>query len=138
MKAMITVKGTQTVEGDSNVTELTSEGTFKIENGYPVMTYDESDMTGAKVSAKLSMLDDNAFEFERRGDISTKMIIEKGVRHNCSYSTPYGDLTMGICGKSLEKDITENGGRIKMSYTIDLNSALLSENEIEITIKPLE
>lgn len=138
MNVMITVKGTQTVEGESNVTELTSEGTLEIINGLPVMTYDESDMTGEKVKAKLSMLSDTAFEFERIGAFSTKMLIEKGVRHNCSYSTPYGEMMLGIVGRSLDNKMTESGGKVGLTYTIDVNSALLSENEIEITVKTTE
>lgn len=138
MNVMITVKGTQTVEGESNVTELTSEGTLEIINGLPVMTYDESNMTGEKVKAKLSMLSDTAFEFERIGAFSTKMLIEKGVRHNCSYSTPYGEMMLGIVGRSLDNKMTESGGKVGLTYTIDVNSALLSENEIEITVKTTE
>ena len=138
MKAIINVKGTQIVEGDENVTEITSEGTFEIKDGYPIMTYIESDADGAKVTAKLSVLSDSSFVFERKGDISTKMVIEVGSRHNCAYSTPYGELMLGICGKSLENKANEGGGYIKLSYSIDINSSLISENEIEINIKPIE
>lgn len=137
MKAIINVKGTQIVEGDENITEITSEGTFEIKDGYPVIRYTESDSDGSRVMAKLSVLDEKSFVFERRGDISTKMVIEVGTRHNCAYSTPYGELMLGICGKTLVNEIDNDGGYLKLSYTIDINSSLMSENEIEINIKPV-
>ena len=65
------------------------------------------------------------------------MVIEVGTRHNCAYSTPYGELMLGICGKTLVNEIDNDGGYLKLSYTIDINSSLMSENEIEINIKPV-
>lgn len=136
-EVLVSVKGTQIVNGEENVTEITGEGCLEIKNGRLVITYDEDALIGGNVKAKLSVLNSNTLVLDRSGDISTRMIIEKGVRHNCNYNTPYGAFTMGFFGTSMENTMTEQGGVISMCYTVDRNSTLLSENKIEITVKRL-
>ncbi len=63
------------------------------------------------------------------------MVIEKGVRNNCFYMTPMGELSLGIFGEKVKTNLTENGGSISMNYTIDANSQLLSRNKVNISIK---
>lgn len=132
--AIINIKGTQYLDGDGNVTEWTGEGTYSIFMGQPVMFYDEGAMLGGNVKAKLTV-GKNGIMLERNGDISTRMTIESGKRHNCRYNTMHGDIMLGVYGKDFTSDFSDKGGKLSMKYTLDLNSGLLSENKIEITVK---
>ena len=70
----------------------------------------------------------------RTGKYNTEMVIEKERRHLCCYTTPYGELMMGIYANLISNEIGENGGTLKFSYTIDFNNTPASENELEITV----
>ena len=44
-------------------------------------------------------------------------------------------MTVGVFGEEIENTLTENGGKLFMKYSLDINSGLISENEIEISVK---
>ena len=72
---------------------------------------------------------------QRSGAYNSRMVIEKGVRNNCFYMTPMGELSLGVFGEKVKSQLTENGGNIIMNYTIDTNLQLLSRNKVNISIK---
>lgn len=137
---IIDIKGKQKYAGSNewDVTEFSTEGIFeKTENGCRI-AYDESDMIGAEnVKSEIVLEDGIKAEISRTGPVSTRMTVEKGKRHSCFYSTPQGDFTIGIFGESVTTRFKELKGEIYLSYTIDVNSSLVSENKMEIKIKEL-
>ena len=74
----------------------------------------------------------------RTGKYNTEMVIEKDRRHTCFYRTPYGELIMGIFAKKISNEMTENGGILNFSYTIDFNNTPASENELVVSVSPKE
>ena len=72
---------------------------------------------------------------QRTGDISSRMEITAGERKSCFYSTPVGDICIGIYGENIELDLKENGGNINLVYTIDSDLKLISRNRVKITVK---
>lgn len=138
---VISIKGKQKYAGSNewDVTEFTTEGLLEaVEKGYKI-SYDESDMIGAEnVKTEILVLNGILAEVARQGPVSSRMTIEKGKRHSCFYSTPEGDFTIGIFGESVNTRIGEKKGEIYLSYTIDVNSSLISENKMEIKIKGIK
>ena len=47
------------------------------------------------------------------------MVIEKGVRNNCFYTTPHGELSLGIFGEKVFYDLNQNGGNINAEIFVD-------------------
>ncbi len=140
MKAvLIEIKGTQQyVEQDSDVTTFTTVGTLSAKDGVYTLSYDESEMIGAKgVKTELTIEDGTKMTLARTGGMESRMTVEKGRRHNCLYNTPHGDFVIGIYGDAIKVDMNGDGGSIYMSYTIDVNSGLLSKNIMEIKVKEI-
>lgn len=135
---IINIKGKQKYADskDWDITEFTTEGILEQTLGGYRIVYDESEMIGAKdVKSEILIEDSTKAVISRSGDISSRMTIEKSKRHSCFYSTPEGDFTIGIFGETVRTDIKGIKGEIYMSYTIDVNSSLISENKMEIKIK---
>ena len=44
----------------------------------------------------------------------------------------------GIFGEKIENNLTEQGGKLYMSYTIDSNLQLVSRNVVEINVREVE
>jgi hypothetical protein len=42
---------------------------------------------------------------------------------------------MGIFGENVREDLSQSGGSLFMSYTIDVNYGMLSRNQVEIKVK---
>ncbi len=138
---LLDIKGKQKY-ADSNewdVTEFSTEGVFELTESGCRISYDESALIGAEnVSSRIIIEDGIRAEIMRTGPITTTMTVEKGKRHTCFYSTPEGDFSIGIFGEAVNTRLKGLKGEIYMSYTIDVNSSLISENKMLIKIGELK
>ncbi len=139
-EVLIEIKGTQQYfEEDCDVTTFTTNGTMSVEKGIYTLCYDESEMIGAKgVKTELTIENSQKMTLARHGGMESRMVVEKGRRHSCLYNTPQGDFVIGIYGEALMAELNESGGKIYMSYTLDVNSGLLSKNIMEIKVKEIK
>ena len=135
-KVLVKVKGTQGVDGEKAVIELTTEGTLREFEGDYIITYSEDPTeSGNKTKTQLTIQKDGTVLLDRRGDLNSRLVITEGERNSCLYAIPQGSLTLGIYGKEVKSDMTASGGTVKMVYSIDMNLELLSENEVEIFVE---
>ncbi len=136
-EVLITIKGKSYTEGKgADVTELCAVGRLNKGKDVVSVTYDDSMGVGVKgVKATLKAFDSGMVTIERTGILEHKLMVEKDKRHLCLYTTPYGNMTVGVFGEEIKNRLTEQGGSIYMKYSIDINSGLISENEIEINVK---
>lgn len=134
---IIDIKGTQTVNGEDDVIELTTVGKMNKIGKKTYLRYDDSASTGVDgVSCTIKVdNDDGSVVMQRAGALNSRMYIKKGQRHICHYETSQGTLTMGIFGENVETSLGDFGGSIRMSYTIDVNYGMLSRNEVEIKVR---
>ncbi len=135
-KVLIKIKGTQGLDGDTDIVEFSTEGTLRSFNGDYILTYSEEDtIAGKKTKTQLTVQNNNTVVLDRRGELTSRFVITKGERNSCLYSIPQGSLTLGIYGKDVTANLNECGGTLKMSYSIDANLQPLSENTVEITVQ---
>ncbi len=136
---LINIKGTQGIENDTDTIELTTVGRFGYsESGY-MMAYDEGELLGVKgVKTVLRVKNDGTVVLRRYGKLKSRLTVQKGIRNTCFYSTPQGDIIIGIFGESVNNELSESGGSFSMSYTIDSNLRLISRNVVEISVKEVE
>ena len=134
---IIDIKGTQEVDGESDVVEVTTVGKMNVIAGKTYLKYDDSAATGVKGVSCVIKIDpeDDSVVMSRSGALNLRMYIKRGQRHICHYETGQGTLTMGIFGEMIKNGINADGGELFMSYTLDANCQLLSRNKVEITVK---
>ena len=134
-KVSITIDSTQIVDGESDKTELFTVGTLEAdEDGYR-LCYDESEATGFEGSSVTVKLMPDSVTVMRTGKAVSTLIIERGKKHHCHYGTEFGDFLIGVNTDEIKNDLTENGGEVYLKYTLDINSSLMSENEMRINVK---
>ena len=127
----------QTVDSDTDQIEFTTDARYGFKDGSYFVSYDESrllDVDG-EVKTTLFVKPDNSIVFQRKGAYNSRMVIEKGIRNNCFYQTPHGELSLGIFGEKVFSKLDNNGGKISMKYTIDTGSQMLSRNKVNISIR---
>ena len=134
--ALINIKGIQGLDGETDTIEFMTDGRFGIEYGKYYISYDESRMldTGDEVKTHIYIKSEDSVVLQRTGTIKSKILIEKGKRNNCFYSTPHGDIVIGVYGETIEHNLTDKGGEIKLIYTIDSDLRLISRNEVNISV----
>ncbi|MBR7132687.1 MAG: DUF1934 domain-containing protein [Clostridia bacterium] len=137
---LIEIKGTQGIDGDFDTIEFVTDGRFGIKNGRYYITYDEGAMfdTGDKVKTAIYIKSEDSVVLQRTGTVTSRMLVEKGKRNSCFYNTPVGEMVIGIFGESIENNLNDFGGEIKLKYTIDSDLRLISRNEVNINIREVE
>jgi len=132
--AIIKITDRHIQDGEEYSCELTTSGEFELTEKGCTVVYTETDEELTNCVTTLDVEGSKRISMTRAGKYNTEMIIEKDRRHTCYYSTPYGELAMGVYAKSIVNEIGENGGSLKFSYTIDFNNAPASENELCVTV----
>ena len=133
---MISIVGKQQVDGETGGIRIDTLGSYvkKGDHWYiAYKEYDEDDPNRYQTSIlkiesgeKVTLMRDNS---------ATRLILEKGKRHLCQYDTGYGSLMVGVFTSSFESTLNEQGGSLRVRYTLDINSSLSSNNEISIIVK---
>jgi uncharacterized beta-barrel protein YwiB (DUF1934 family) len=134
---IIEIKTEQSLDGQSDSIEFSTDGRFGIKDGSYFLSYDESgllDIEG-EIKTTLYVKPDNTVVLQRKGSYNSKMIIEKGVRTNCFYSTPVGNILLSIFGEKVLSNLNENGGNIALTYLIDDDAKLISRNKVNISVR---
>ncbi len=134
---LIDIKGTQNVDGEDDVVSLTTVGKLNVIGGKTYLKYDDCTSGDGETISCLIKVDpkDESVIMQRSGAYSSRMYIKKSQRHTCHYETAAGTLTMGIFGENIKNELGENGGKLFLSYTIDVNFGMLSRNSVEISVK---
>ncbi len=136
---LITIKGVQTIDGEQDTVELTTTGSFYRKNETYYITYQETEPStfeGQRTTLKLEK--GRRISMIRHGGADSSLVVEEGVRHQCCYDTGYGAMLIGVSGRSIENDISDNGGSFHFQYSLDINTALTSVNDVYVTVKTYE
>lgn len=136
IKAIVKIVDRHIQDGEEISCELTTSGEFEVTESGCKIVYNETDEELANCVTTLDVEASDKISMTRSGKYNTEIIIEKERRHSCYYATPYGELLMGIYAKKIENKVTENGGTLDFSYTIDFNNVTASENELSVTVTP--
>lgn len=132
---LINLTSINTIDNEPTRTDLTTTGIFKTIDGGYQLRYEESEVTGFKGSTTyLSVFGSSLVNLRRIGTAPSDLTLEKGKKHHCHYGTPYGEFIMGIYTHGIVNNVDENGGELYFKYTVDINSSLVSDNEIYIKI----
>lgn len=135
-KVLVKVKGTQGVDGENAVIELSTEGTLREFEGDYIITYSDGPTeSDTQTKTQLTIQKSGTVILDRRGDLNSRLVITEGERNNCLYAIPQGSMTLGIYGKQVKSNMTASGGTVKMVYSIDMNLQPLSDNEVEIFVE---
>ena len=134
---LITVTGTQTVDGESDSIEVITSGDYvRDDNGDITVTYPEFSEENPTTRTDTAVtLRGKILTIERRGEMSSRLMLEKGKRHQCLYETPMGQMLIGIYTDSIKVIASDSGCDIRASYQLDFNQHVVSNNEFHITIK---
>ncbi len=134
---LITINGTMEQNGQSDSVQLMTRGSFVKRNDHFFISYNETEATGYKGcvttvkvegTRKVSML--------RFGPAPSQLVIEKGCRHVCHYDTGAGALSLGVSADEIHAALSEHGGKVKLSYMLDVDASTLSKNIVDITVRP--
>ena len=97
---VITVRGLQAeVDADAPI-EVISAGTYMRKEKTHYLSYEEADENGNITNNRIKITE-NAIEMVKKGAVATQMMFLLGEKQYACYTTPFGDLTLGITTKAI-------------------------------------
>lgn len=133
---MIKIVGTQLVDGEEDVVEVTTEANVCTNGQDYYIVYNESQSTGfegCKTFIKYEPADGRV-TLSRIGKTASQLVVAQGERHQCNYETGYGSLTIGVFGHDIKSTLKENKGKISFFYDLDVDASVISSNGVSIEI----
>ncbi len=135
MHAIISIVGTQKVDGQTDTVELTTEGTLtRTADGWDIH-YEESEATGMEGTATTVHVTEDKVTLRRPATTASFLVLEKHRRHHSNSNTPYGAIDLGTYATALEHDLSSVGGELYFAYTLGFNGSVNSEHTVHITIR---
>ena len=134
--AMISIKGIYNVDGSPDTVELLTCGRFYRRNNSYWLSYDESETTGFEGHKTTLHIEKDKVTMRRSGLSESQLVVQSGIRHQCLYDTGFGAITVGVNGRAVKSTLDDNGGVVDFSYSMDINTALTSENRVIIKVTP--
>ena len=133
----ISLTSIQWQDGEKTQTELVTKARQSQLNGCDIIAYDDTEATGFEGSSTCVKVWDNGASITRFGRHKSCLMIEKGITNLCNYDTPAGSLVLDINGVEVTNNLSEKGGDINLSYTLNAGGLLISENSIKMNIREL-
>lgn len=130
---LVSVKGTQVIDGESDSIEVITAGTWYEKNGKQYLMYEET-YEGMQVTTKnVVKITPELIEVTKRGAISSKMIYERGKKHMSNYMTPMGMIVLGITTNDIFVEANEEKLRVEIQYAMEMNGQFVSNNKLAMT-----
>ena len=139
-EVLVSIAGLQYEQEGEEAIELISAGEYYFRNGKHYVIYEElleEQEGGATATVKCTLkLSEKQVEVIKKGPTAVHMIFELDQNHMTYYSTPYGDLMIGITTNSIQMKENENTMEIEINYGLDMNFQFVSDCKLTIKIKP--
>ncbi len=122
---------------DAETTEMAQSGKGSLEPipGGWRLSWDEPPGAGlGKTHTELTLQPGEAV-LTRTGETVSRMAFRPGETHTSPYRTLYGDLPMTLLTRTVDWDMGERGGTVRLSYTLSLGGQNLGETGLTVTVR---
>ncbi|HIZ55604.1 MAG TPA: DUF1934 domain-containing protein [Firmicutes bacterium] len=135
-EVLIQIQSTQKDGAEQTQTEFFTEGFLYNRNGKYYIVYREivrEDEAGYLTTLRIDR--DDRITLMRQGDTKYLIPLESGIRQTGQIWIDYRSFLLGTYARLVQCQINDQGGRIDIEYTVDLNMSVTMENEIHITVR---
>lgn len=111
--------------------EFTTCGVLEKRRDGISITYEESELTGMQGAVTQFFISkDGSVSMTRSGDFPLNLVFEKDKNYIC----PGDDGPALVTTRELRNSISENGGSLDISYTVNVGGSTTEQNEFNIDI----
>lgn len=138
-KVMLSIRGLQNyAEQEPDTIELITEGTIEFrDNGWDIC-YEESELTGLTGVTTTFRIEGDTITLTRSGGLASQMVFQQGVFHDSLYQTEFGfSMMITVCASKVNWQLSEAGGLIDLSYSIEIEQSTAGVIDYHLDIKPL-
>lgn len=133
---LVSIDTKQKIDGDEEKLQVITHASFSGNKDDYTIVYTEQSRENGESKTELRCEKSEKISVIRFGDeMSTNLVLEKGIRHISCHSTPYGTFSMGITALEIDSDLDENGGTLHFRYATDIENSPLGEIVFDFRLK---
>ena len=132
---LITIRGVHTLDHEDNDVEMIVRGDYYQKNGKHYILYEEI-LEGAEERVKnVIKISPSSMDIIKKGVTNSRMLFEKNKKNLSSYSTPVGNLVIGIQANHFYVEEQENSIKVYVDYSLDINYEHMSDCRICVDVQ---
>ena len=133
---LIAIKGLQYdgSEEDTEIETVTAAEYYKKNNSHYVI-YEESFEGFEGTTKNVIKFKDNSLDLTKKGLVNVHMMFEENKKNMTNYSTPYGDILIGIDARKIRMREEEEKIHVDVEYALEINYEHLADCHISIGIQ---
>jgi|GEM_PF-618626 len=132
----MSVKAAQQFQGcQPEQIEFLTDAVLYERNGTYFIIYDESDLTGLEGTRTIVKLEGKNITVIRTGSYPMRMLFVEHERYVGMYPVAAG-IEMAMYTTHITNTIHENGGRLVLEYTIEMDNIFMGKNHFELKFVP--
>lgn len=132
---LITISGIQMIDKEDFDVEMVVRGDYYQKNGKHYIFYEEI-MEGFEGKVKnVIKVTGHSMDIIKIGIANTHMQFEKNKKNLSCYTTPLGDMVVGIQANRIRINEEPDSLKVDIDYTLDINYEHLSECSIRVDVQ---
>lgn len=132
---LITIRGVHTLDHEDNDVEMIIRGDYYQKNGKHYILYEEI-LEGAEERVKnVIKISPSSMDIIKKGVTNSRMLFEKNKKNPSCYSTPVGNLVIGIQANHFYVEEQENSIKVNVDYSLDINYEHMSDCRICVDVQ---
>ena len=135
-EVLVTITGSQTDGETTENTEVKTVGEYYRKNDRHFVLFEELS-EDRKVSKNTIKITDHDISLIRSGEQSTRLVFEKGRKNLSYYTTPFGELMLGVDTEEIEVEESDSRIKARIVYGLEMNGALATTNTIQIEVREI-
>lgn len=133
---LVSVKSVQRdTDGQDQVVELVSPGTYAERNGVYYIRYDESSVTGLEGVKTTIKIHPDSIVLLRTGAVSMRHQYILGEERETIYETPFGAIEMAVKTHELEVRVNQSECQVHLGYDITVEGQPQFYNQLDICVR---
>ena len=132
---LITIRGVHTLDHEDNDVEMIVRGDYYQKNGKHYILHEEI-LEGAEERVKnVIKISPSSMDIIKKGVTNSRMLFEKNKKNLSCYSTPVGNLVIGIQANHFYVEEQENSIKVNVDYSLDINYEHMSDCRICVDVQ---
>ena len=132
---LITIRGVHTLDHEDNDVEMIIRGDYYQKNGKHYILYEEI-LEGAEERVKnVIKISPSSMDIIKKGVTNSRMLFEKNKKNLSCYSSPVGNLVIGIQANHFYVEEQENSIKVNVDYSLDINYEHMSDCRICVDVQ---
>lgn len=115
--------------------EVITVGEYYKKNNKHYVVFNEKMEGFEGTTSNTFKITDNSLDIMKQGVTNVHMVFEKDKKNITSYTTPYGNLMVGILAKEINVIEQEENIDVHIEYALEMNYEHLADCQIKINIK---